>query len=173
MLVNTRVSAAAAVAGLIGILGHASVAAAQSSASASIIATAAVVGVAPLTATGVNNLNFGSATAGTPKTPTSLSADAGRFNITGEPITPVTVTFVLPTILSGPGGDIPISFSGSDGLHWTSFPVSFVTFNPNAAFGVSLDAVGLLVIGIAGTVSPPLGASTGTYTGTVTLTVAY
>jgi spore coat protein U-like protein len=172
MLGKSRVSAAVLGAALIGVFAAAP-ASAQTSATASITATAAVVGVAPLTATGVNNLNFGTVTAGTPKTPTSLSADAGRFNITGEPSTPVTITFVLPTVLSGPGGPIPISFSPTDGLHWTSYPVSFITFNPNAAFGVSLDAVGNLTIGIAGTVSPPLGTTTGTYNGTVTLTVTY
>jgi hypothetical protein len=170
---TTRAGAAAALVALLGAIGLASRAEAQTSASASINAIADVLGVAPLAATGVADLNFGSVTAGTSKTPTDLATDAGRWSITGEPSTPVTVTFVLPSALTGPGGSIPISFSSTDGLHWTAYPVSFLTFNPNAAFLVSLDAVGSLIIGIAGTVSPASGTTTGTYTGTITLSVSY
>jgi hypothetical protein len=36
-----------------------------------------------------------------------------------------------------------------------------------------LDGLGNLVIGISGTVSPPLGTTTGSYTGTVSMTVTY
>ena len=169
-----RVSAVAAAVGVLGLSALAAPAAAQTSATASIIATAFVSGVAPLTASGVNNLSFGTVNAGATKTPSSLASDAGRFAIQGEPLAPVTVTFTLPTVLTGPASaTIPIGFSATDGLHWTSFPATFVAFNPNTAFVTPLDALGNLVIGISGTVSPATGTTTGTYTGTVTLTVAY
>jgi len=162
-----------AAAGLIA-LAIAAPAAAQTSAVASINATANVTGVAPLTAAGVNDLNFGAVTAGTPKTPANLANDAGRFNISGQPSTPVTVTFALPTVLVGPGAaTIPITFGNADGLNWTAYPTTFVTFNPNVPFFTSLSGTGNLTIGISGTVSPPLLTSTGTYNGTVTLTVTY
>lgn len=149
-------------------------AAAQITASASINAVAHVTGVAPLTAAGVNDLNFGNVTAGTPKSPSSIAADAGRFNISGQPSATVTVTFALPTVLNGAGSTtIPITFGGTDGLNWTTYPTTFSTFNPNAAFFTALNAVGNLTIGISGTVSPPLNTSTGNYTGTVTMTVSY
>lgn len=171
---RTNRFAAAALVGLLGVSGLAAPAAAQTSATASISAIAHVSGIAPLTAAGVNNLNFGAVTAGTPKAPTSLATDAGRFNVSGEPSRPVTVSFALPTVLAGLGGaTIPITFSSSDGLLWTAFPTTHTTFSPSAAFLTSLDGTGNLVIGIAGTVSPPLGSTTGTYTGTITLTVAY
>ena len=148
--------------------------AAQTSAMASISAVASVSGIAPLTAAGVNDLNFGVVTAGTPKAPTSLAADAGRFNISGEPSTPVSVTYLLPTVLSGGGGaTIPITFGTTDGLLWAAYPAAPTTFNPNAPFFTSTNALGNLTVGIAGTVSPPLGSTTGSYTGTVTMTVAY
>ena len=148
--------------------------AAQTSALASISAVASVSGIAPLTAAGVNDLNFGVVTAGTPKAPTSLAADAGRFNISGEPSTPVSVTYLLPTVLSGGGGaTIPITFGTTDGLLWAAYPAAPTTFNPNAPFFTSTNALGNLTVGIAGTVSPPLGSTTGSYTGTVTMTVAY
>jgi len=148
--------------------------AAQTSAMASISAVASVSGIAPLTAAGVNDLNFGVVIAGTPKAPTSLASDAGRFNLSGEPTTPVSVSFTLPTVLTGAGSaTVPITFGSTDGLLWSPYPGTHTTFNPNAPFFTSTDAIGSLVIGIAGTVSAPLGSTTGSYTGTITLTVAY
>lgn len=168
-----RIALATALLG-VAAAGFAPTASAQTSASASINAVAHVLGVAPLTATGVNDLNFGNVTAGTPKSPSSLAADAGRFNISGQPSAPVTVSFALPTVLTGAGSStIPITFGGTDGILWTSFPVTSSTFNPNAPFFTTLSGAGNLVIGISGTVTPGSSATTGNYTGTITMTVAY
>ena len=147
--------------------------AAAQSATASITATASVSGIAPLTAAGVNDLNFRAVTAGTPKTP--AAADVGRFNVSGQPSTPVTVSYgLLPTVLTGAGGaTIPITFGTTDGLRWVTFPGTFTTFNPNAPFLTTTEPSGSLIVGISGTVSPPVGSTTGIYTGTITLTVAY
>ena len=146
---------------------------AQSSALASVAVTANVIGIAPLTAAGVNDLNFGVVTAGVPKTPGSLASDAGRINISGEPTTPVSVSFTLPIVLTSGASTVPISFNATDGLLWSAYPATHTTFNPNVAFFTTTDGTGALVIGISGTVSAPVGAITGTYTGTVTMTVAY
>ena len=169
-----RYSGAAALVGLVALSGLAKPAAAQSIATASVQAIANVSGNAPLTAAGVNDLTFGSVTAGTPKAPTSLASNAGRFSISGQASTPVTVVYSLPTVLNGAGAStIPITFNNTDGLLWNPYPGSHTTFNPNAAFVTSLDATGNLTIGISGTVQPPLSATTGTYTGTITMTVNY
>jgi hypothetical protein len=174
MSCTNRLAAAAALVGLLGLSSLTVPAAAQTSATASIAALAYVSGIAPLTAAGVNDLNFGVALAGTPKTPASLSADAGRFNISGEPNTPVTVSFTLPTVLTGAGSaTIPITFATVDGLEWAGFPGTHTTFNPNAPHLTSTDVAGSLIIGISGTVSPPVGSTTGNYSGTIVLTVAY
>jgi hypothetical protein len=146
---------------------------AQSTASVSIAATAFVDGFAPITAVGVADLDFGIVPAGSPGAPGSLATDAGRFNITGEPSASVTVSFTLPAVLTGSSGTIPISFGASDGLLWSPWPGSFTTFDPTAPFITAIDGVGNLTIGISGTVSPPATAATGSYTGTITLTVAY
>lgn len=165
---------AALAAGLIAAAVGAAPVAAQTSAMASISATASVSGIAPLTAAGVNDLIFGVVTAGIPKTPASLATDAGRFNISGEPSTAVSVSFALPTVLAGAGSaTVPITFSTTDGLHWAAYPAAPTTFNPNAPFLTSTNGTGSLTIGIAGTVSAPVGATTGAYSGTITLTVAY
>ncbi len=168
---SVRFTAAAA---LLSLVGLSTTAAAQTSANASATATAFVQGIAPLTATTQNDLNFGTVNAGTIKTVTNLAADAARFAISGEPAFPVTVSYVLPTVLTGAGSStIPISFGAADGIQWTSFPATFITFNPNATFLTALDVAGNLIVGVTGTVSPPLGTTTGTYTGTITLTVSY
>jgi hypothetical protein len=171
---RTNRLAAAAVIGLLVASALVRPAAAQNTASASITARAQVTGAAPLTAAGVNDDDFGTVTAGTSKSPTSLATNAGRFNISGQPNASVSVSFTLPTVLTGTAGaTIPITFSSSDGLLWSPYPTANTTFSPNAAFGTTLDGSGNLVIGIAGTVFPPVLATTGLYTGTITLTVAY
>jgi hypothetical protein len=165
--------AAVGVAGLVA-LSLARPVAAQTSATASVNAIAHVSGISPLTAAGVNDLNFGTVTAGTPKGPTSLAADAARFTVSGEPTYPVSVSFTLPTVLSGAGGaTIPITFGTADGLLWSAFPSTYTTFNPNAPFFTTTDGTGNLILGLSGTVSAPVGSTTGNYTGTITLTVAY
>jgi hypothetical protein len=164
---------ATAVVGLLALSALTVPATAQNSANASITATAQVSGIAPLTASGINNLNFGTVTAGTSKGPTSLASDAGRFSISGQASTPVTVTFTLPTVLANGSATIPITFGNSDGLLWTAYPTTFSTFSPAAPFATSTTATGSLIIGIGGTVTPPVGTVTGTYTGTITMTVSY
>jgi spore coat protein U-like protein len=147
-------------------------ASAQTSASATANVSATVVGIAPLTATTVNDLDFGTVNAGS--SGTVAPTDAARFLITGEPSFPVNVSFALPGNLAGPGGaTIPITFGNADGLLWAPFPTTFTTFNPNGAFATNVDGFGNLEVGITGTVSPPGGTVSGVYTGTITVTVAY
>jgi hypothetical protein len=147
-------------------------AAAQTTVSTSISAAAGVVSVA-LTATGVADLDFGAVLAGAVSSPADLATDAGRFDLTGEPSAAIGISFTLPAVLTGPGGSIPIDFGVSDGLLWAPYPTAFTTFDPNVPFSTALDASGNLAVGISGTVSPPLGTTPGTYTGTIGLLVAY
>jgi hypothetical protein len=171
MSCTNRLAAAAALVGLLGMSSLTEPVTAQTSATASIAALAHVSGIAPLTATGMNDLNFGVVAAGALGTVTA--ANAGRFNVSGQPTTPVTVSFALPTVLTGAGSTtIPISFGVNDGLLWTAFPTANTPFNPNAPFFTN-TGTGNMVIGIMGTVAPPLGTTTGNYAGTIVLTVAY
>jgi len=147
--------------------------AAQTTATASISATADVVGIAPITAAGVADLDFGVVLAGGPTTIADPATQGGRFDLTGEPSAPVTMTYTLPTDLTGAGGNIPITFGPTDGLLWGPYPTASTTFDPNVPFLTALDGLGNLTVGIVGTVNPPVGTTTGTYTGTITLTVSY
>lgn len=147
-------------------------AASQTSANASAGVSANVLGLVPLAATTANDLVFGPVAAGSNGTVSSV--DAARFQITGEPSFPVSVTFTLPATLAGPGAaTIPIAFGSADGLLWAPFPTTFATFDPTATLTTSLDTSGNLEIGIKGIVSPPLSATPGTYTASITITVAY
>jgi spore coat protein U-like protein len=170
----TKRIAAGALAGLLCAIILAAPAAAQTRATATINAKAQVSGVAPLTATGVNDLDFGTIAAGTPFRQTDPTK-MGRFSISGQANQPVTATFTLPTVLTGTGGaTIPITFGSSDGQVFSpAFPTIASTFSPAAPFGTPLNASGSLILGITGTVSPPSLTSTGLYQGTVTLTVSY
>jgi spore coat protein U-like protein len=173
MLLTKRL-AAGAFAGLLCASILAAPAAAQTTATASINARAQVSGIAPLTAAGVNDLDFGTVTAGTPFRQTDPTKE-GRFSISGQASQPVTVSFTLPTVLTGSGSaTIPITFGSSDGIVFSpSFPTVSTTFSPSAAFVTNLNGAGSLLIGITGTVSPPSLTTTGLYQGTVTLTVSY
>jgi len=171
---RTKCIVAAAVVGLVALSAVVHPASAQTTATATINAKAQVSGIAPLTATGVNDLDFGTVTAGTPFRQTDPTKQ-GRFAVSGQPSQPVTVTFTLPTVLTGSGSaTIPISFGSSDGFIFSpSFPTVSTTFSPNAPFAASIAGDGSLLVGITGTVSPPSLTSTGLYQGTVTLTVSY
>ncbi len=164
-----RWAAAAAVVGLLATSGLATSAEAQ--ATASINAIANVTGVAPLNCTGYQDLNFGSVTAGTPK-----SANTGRFSCSGQASTPITVTFTLPTVLLGTTtpGSIPIVFGSNDGLLCADAACSSSSpFNPNSTTNPSFDALGAIYLGIGATVTPPTMTVTDVYQGTITLTVTY
>jgi len=170
---KNRWAASAVLALLLGTSGLAGKAAAQITANASINATANVSGVAPLTATGYQDLTFGAVTAGTPK-----SASTGRFSISGQLSTPVTVSFTLPTVLtaSSSSATIPILFGATDGLNCGTTSASCpspTTFDPNAPFFTTLGSTGALYIGIGGTVTPPTLTTTDVYSGVITLTVSY
>ena len=143
---------------------------------ASIDATATVVGgFAPITATGVQDLDFGDVDAGLGPFD-AAEAGFGRFNLTGEPTAGVIIEYTtLPSELTNGVGDaIPIWFESDDGILWgLGFPGAFSTFNPLVSQALSFDGTGNLTVGITGTVDPPASAVNGDYAGTIVLTVAY
>src|SRR6266849_8104096 len=84
---------------------------------ASITATASVQ--TPINVIGAQPLNFGNVFPGVNKTVVATDlTNAGRFDITGQASTPVTLSFTLPATLgSGGGNTMPIvSFTGEYAL---------------------------------------------------------
>ena len=148
---------------------------AQTSGTSAIVATATVTNLrsVALTASGVHDLEFGTVTPGVIQAPPAAT-DGARFNVVGEPNAPVTVTFILPATLTNASSQVAlINFNGSDGIQWTTFPTSNVRFDPRASYLTTLDATGLLVVGLLGSVRAPETAVAGMFAGTITLTVSY
>lgn len=151
---------------------------AQSSATASIAATAVVAGQQPIAVAGNQNMLFGSTSTpvnagGGPFTPTQ----DGLFTVTGEPSFPFFVNFTLPSALTDAvsGNSINITFGANDGLDWTDFSTGTLntTFDPRNQYSATLSGTGVKEIGLQGTINPPLGTVSGTYTATVTIDVNY
>lgn len=151
--------------------------AAQSTASATINATAFVAGQQPIAVTGNQDLQFGTST--TPVTAGSgpfTATQTGLLTVTGEPSFPFFVTFTLPsTLADGSGNTINITFNATDGIDWTDFSTStvFANFDPRTTYTATLSATGVKEIGLNGSINPPLGTLSGTYTAQVVLDVAY
>ena len=138
--------------------------------SANITATATVL--TPLTLTGTANLAFGNVFPGIAKTVAVTDATSGRFTIAGNPGSQVSMTFALPTDLTGPG-TLPIGTRTGD--HHHPNPPGGTLFTPSAAATLAtLDAAtGNRFLFIGATVSPTVAQAAGAYTGTVTLNVVY
>jgi hypothetical protein len=104
-----RAGAAVTVLGCVALL--AAPAAAQTTATASIAATADVLGIAPLTAVGVADLDFGTVLAGAATTIADPATQGGRFDLTGEPLANLTVGIV--GTVSPPAGTTTGTYTGT------------------------------------------------------------
>jgi spore coat protein U-like protein len=146
----------------------ASTAAAQS---ANISATANVYQA--ISVTGARTLDFGNVFPGVNKAIGVIAPTSGKFSATGQASANVNMTFTLPTDLTGPA-NLPIGswtgcYNGTDDA--SSGCTSFV---PSAsASGAAFGAAGTLYVFVGATVSPASNQAAGSYTGTVTMTLAY
>jgi uncharacterized protein DUF4402 len=127
-------------------------------------------------ATGIRDLGFGSVLPGVPTTvhPTDV-ARSGQFEITGEINDPIEITFSLPAVLSGPGGTtMPVSFGTmSAGFSASGAITNQVFFDPRVPFRVNLSSTGLGTGFLGGTLSPSGTQPAGSYSGFVSITVAF
>jgi len=138
---------------------------------ASITATASVQ--TPINVVGAQQLNFGNVFPGVNKTvaATDLS-NAGRFDVTGQASTPVTLSFTLPATLSSGGNTMPIvSFTGVYALLATQ--VGGFLFAPAAGANPTLSGTGALFVWVGAQVQPATNQVAGVYTASVTMTVVY
>lgn len=145
---------------------------AQLTATSQINATLTVIPVVPIVVTPTSNLQFGSVNAGTSKTVSPSASGAGSFTVSTNAFAAVNVTFVLPSSLQGigaaAGSSVPISFGPSSG----SISPGNTAFNPGGGpVGLSCPCQNNLFIG--GTVTVPLAAPGGDYSGTIVLNAAY
>jgi hypothetical protein len=124
---------------------------------------------------GAQQLNFGNVFPGVNKT--VLASDltnAGRFDVTGQTSTPVTLSFTLPATLSFGANTMPIdTYTGIHALN--SAQTGGIAFNPVTGASPSLSggAPGLLYVWIGARVTPATNQAQGIYTANVTMTVVY
>lgn len=138
---------------------------------ASITATANVQ--TPINVLGAQNLGFQNVFPGVNKTVAATDlANAGRFDVTGQASTPVTVSFTLPATLSSGGNTMPIdSYSGAHADN--SSQTGGTSFNPVTGASPTLSATGGLFVWIGARVTPATNQAQGVYTANVTMTVVY
>lgn len=127
--------------------------------------------------TGIRDLAFGPVIRGVQ---TSVAPNdpirSGRFYVRHILNRQVQLRFNLPTRLArvGGGGNLPISFSGTDAIAQGTAPTSNpVTFNPNNTQTFTLVSSADFFINLGGRVSPAANQATGNYLGTIVLTVTF
>jgi hypothetical protein len=138
---------------------------------ASITATASVQ--TPINVVGAQQLSFGNVFPGVNKTVAATDlTNAGRFDVTGQASTPVTLSFTLPATLSSGGNTMPIvSFTGEYALVATQ--VGGFLFAPAAGANPTLSGTGALFVWVGAQVQPATNQVAGVYTASVTMTVVY
>lgn len=170
-----RHAAAAFVAALALFLGGTSTLSAQSG---TLTATATVL--QPISITKVSDLQFGNVFPGVNKTVNYDDAsNAGSFSVAGDGGAQVAVSFTLPTDLTDASSNtLPID-TWTGYLNTTNSATSGgSTFTPSAtASNTNLSgtsgSTGSLYVFVGATVKPASNQTQGSYSGTVTMTVAY
>src|SRR5712664_3167255 len=138
---------------------------------ASITASASVQ--TPINVVGAQQLSFGNVFPGVNKTVAASDlTNAGRFDVTGQASTPVTLSFTLPATLSSGGNTMPIvSFMGVYALVATQ--VGGFVFAPAAGANPTLSGSGALFVWVGAQVQPATNQVAGVYTASITMTVVY
>jgi uncharacterized protein DUF4402 len=131
----------------------------------------------PIRVNGVRSVNFGTVFPGIPKSVLRTDAlNSGQFDIRAAAGTQLQLTFALPPQMTAAGGAaMPLSFGGADaGFSTTQSVTSQVGFDPRVAFVATMGSPpGRASVFLGGTVTPLVSQPAGTYTATITLTVAY
>lgn len=142
--------------------------------------SATVIGQA-LSVTTLANLNFGSVPQGTPTTVAPTAAGAGAWQVQGEKNADVTISFILPVLLTNiqalPGSTMPITFDPT-AARWnrgTNNVATAAVFDPSTGTTAKLGPASspAIYLWIGGTVTPAATAKPGIYTGTIVVTIAY
>ena len=138
---------------------------------ASITATANVF--QPITITGARTLDFLNVFPGVNKTIAIAAATSGRFDVVAQASQPMSLTFTLPTNLTSGLNNLAIAtWTGCwNGVNTTT---GCTAFTPSgSATSSTVGGASTLFVFVGATVAPTAAQVAGTYTGTVTLTVAY
>lgn len=132
----------------------------------------------PLTLTTLRQLDFTTVFPGLAKTVTAAgganSATSGLVQVAGQASAQVNVAFTLPSNLQNGANLLPVSFGATSGCYNVANSATGCTaFNPAVALQQNLSGTGGLFVFLGGTVTPASTQVAGTYTGLVTMNVAY
>jgi hypothetical protein len=126
------------------------------------------------TVTSVRGLAFGTLLPGVPTVVSpSDAARSAQFDIKANNRGVVQITFSLPAAMTGPGAPLPLSFGAtSAGFSASGSTTGMTLFDPRVPFTGTASNNGRATIFLGGTAAPAGTQRAGSYTGTVTLTVA-
>jgi hypothetical protein len=121
-----------------------------------------------------NNLDFGDAYIGYPKTLNHTDAGAAKFRmrqtVRGNPW--VAVNFVLPNSLVNGAYSVPVIFGPSTTAYSkTDSPAGRTNFDPNSTLTIRLQRNDFLYIWLGGVINVPTNIIPGVYTTTITVTI--
>lgn len=131
----------------------------------------------PIRVEGIKPLAFGQILAGAPVP--VLRTDpvrAGQINLSAQPQTQIILQLALPAAMTGPlGATLPIVFGANDAGFSPQGAIGNQTaFDPRNATVVITNAQnGRGSVFVGGTAQPAFNQPPGSYTGVITLTVAY
>lgn len=130
-----------------------------------------------LSVTSGDNLNFGLVVQGLSKSVDASAPAAGttsgKFSILGQATQNVSITFTtLPANLTSGTNNLPITYTGIRNTDNT--PTGGAAFTPSTGVASTpLSGTGNLYVFLGGTVTPSGTQASGSYSGTVTMQVAY
>jgi hypothetical protein len=140
-----------------------------------VVATTQPVGAQQTSVTGVRPLAFGTVVPGVPSVVLRTDpVNSGQFDLKGHPGGSVSLTFLLPAVMTGPAGATMVLVFGANdaGFSASQSINSQVAFDPRTPYLATLSGNRASVF-LGGTVNPSTGQRAGSYTGTVTLTVVF
>jgi hypothetical protein len=130
----------------------------------------------PLSGSGTHSLVFGAVFPGVRTSVLRTDATrAGSFDVRGAKNVQVRFDFALPAAMTNARGQsLPLVFGASDGGYATTGTIAAATaFDPRVPLFARLGNTGRLYIWLGGTVVPGSQQGSGTYSATVTMTMAY
>jgi hypothetical protein len=138
--------------------------------SSNIQATATVLSAISVTGT---NLAFGNVTPGVNKTIAITDAGAGKYAVTKAASSSVSLAFTLPANLTNGANTLPIGTWTGGYNNTADVPGGATAFTPSATPTVVPTGGANLWVYVGATVSPGAAQAALTYTGTVTMSIAY
>jgi Domain of unknown function (DUF4402) len=139
--------------------------------SSNINATATVLTAITITPT---NLAFGNVTPGVNKTIAITDAGTGKWAVVKAAASSVSLAFTLPATLAGPAAStMPIGTWTGGYNNTADVPGSATTFTPSPTPTVVPTGGANLWVYVGATVSPGAAQTAGSYTGVVTMSIAY